>query len=152
LIKANLLLPNMIRRVKASPKSSKPCRWPRLRYFVELSAHDNARVYAACQRGHIDRATKMRRVDRARAEKGRRSMRQATMSRNGRKHGSIVEAPVSPHIVTFVSAKTIPCPNILGCWHGTRLDGYCLMPRTKMALASHGGSRDYRCGDQRRPS
>src|SRR5450631_3413391 len=72
--------------------------------------------------------------------------RQATMmSWNCGEHGSIVGAPVAPHIVAFVSAKTFPFPNILGSQHSGRIGVYCEVPRAYMPLASHGGSREHGC-------
>src|ERR1700675_1022639 len=70
------------------------------------------------------------------------------MSWNRGKHGSVVGAPMAPHIVTFVSAKTVPFASILGAWRGARIGVYCEVPRACTTLASHGGSHEHGCGDQ----
>src|ERR1700677_392301 len=50
-----------------------------------------------------------------------RSQRAAMTSWNCGKHRSIVGAPVAPHIVAFVSAKTVPFANIRGSRRGARI-------------------------------
>jgi len=59
---------------------------------------------------------------------------------------------VAPHIMAFVSAKTVPFANIPRSWRGIRIGAYCLVSRAYMTLACHGGSREHCPGDQCRRS